>query len=804
MTDRWYRPFVLLTGVIAAGVIPGELSFIGLDAAAIHAGPLHLDGVALLLVGLTVFWLKPRQSASRALLAVGLSAGVLSLTATSLYGLDTWIRVHVVAAALLPATLIHLAMVFPSNRIERHRKAALAAVYAPFIAAGVVGAALYTAAAYPLIHVAANVALDVSTVLVGVMCAYDLYSSTSPLTRRRAGVVALGVLFPSLLIAASAQLGGEVPPIALTLTWLLLPLSIGYVVLEPRFFAIDSFLRQALTYAIVVTLTAVAYCAVLYLYGRIHGVSSPLAQSPVPFAFLTFASLFLIRPIRSQIQRAVDRLFFGKHYDAASALAALSHDLGSVDTDEDVARHTLRVFAETFNPSRAALFRLRDRRWVRDTTSTQVIEPEIDLPVDWVRRLEGGEILSRYGSDESMPAESGMWQQLQADLLLPVRTSTLLTAVVLLGPKHSGCSYAIHDVGFLRMLSNLLALALTNATTFSQLRELNHSLEQLNLNLEQQVRDRTAAVHDANAELQRSLNELQVAYEQLEKKQATLMRADRLATLGRLTAGIAHEMNTPLSAVRNALKIIGDLGLEYSNSIGDPDVLPDDHCAIAAEIVQTAHAADDWAKKAATFIRSVKSHGRDQPRGSMQRFTVSSVVAEMEALLAHRLRAACCQIDYQEDVPGIEVMGEASRLSQVLVNLVSNAIDALEDAGIVDARIEVGAARSAGTVLISVRDRAGGIPPQVLPHIFDELFTTKGAGRGTGLGLWIARNLIEEGFGGTLDVLTTPGLGSCFTASIPVRESGDTTVAEHRSASQQTPLQQPAPKSGNDWQVQAA
>ncbi len=103
----------------------------------------------------------------------------------------------------------------------------------------------------------------------------------------------------------------------------------------------------------------------------------------------------------------------------------------------------------------------------------------------------------------------------------------------------------------------LIALALTNAAAFGQ-------LEELNANLEQKVRDRTGALHASNVELNRSLDKLRLAYEKLEQRQASLLRADRLATLGRLPAGIAHEMNTPLSAVLNALKILGDLGREYA------------------------------------------------------------------------------------------------------------------------------------------------------------------------------------------------------------------------------------------------
>src|SRR5260370_38317031 len=95
-------------------------------------------------------------------------------------------------------------------------------------------------------------------------------------------------------------------------------------------------------------------------------------------------------------------------------------------------------------------------------------------------------------------------------------------------------------------------------------------LESLSVGPEQQVQERTASLAKANVDLGRSLTELRTAYQQLERNQASLMRAERLATLGRLTAGIAHEVNTPLGAGINSLKILTDLGREYADSTDDP------------------------------------------------------------------------------------------------------------------------------------------------------------------------------------------------------------------------------------------
>jgi signal transduction histidine kinase len=115
--------------------------------------------------------------------------------------------------------------------------------------------------------------------------------------------------------------------------------------------------------------------------------------------------------------------------------------------------------------------------------------------------------------------------------------------------------------------------------------------------------------------------------------------------------------------------------------------------------------------------------------------------------------------------------GDPGKLGQVLTNLITNAIDAYEERGIANGRIALHAAQGRDGIRLRVTDSAGGIPSAILPHIFEELYTTKGPGRGTGLGLWIARALVEQGFGGTLEVLSCGG-SSSFIADFPAAVCG--------------------------------
>jgi signal transduction histidine kinase len=760
-------------------------------------GSFLLTGTAFAAAGLLVFAFQPYNPASLALLILGLAAGTFGITAVDLYDPHWLFRLHVIGETLVGPGFVHLALVFPRDRIGRRRRLALSCVYGPpIIMALVYESVLYMPAAYSQAHLVASVAQGIGGLLFILGVSYELLTTKSVLVRRRLAVVALGTLcgflVPTLLMTASGVFAGSVAVNAAGLTAFFFPFALAYAIVKQDRFEIDVLLRRAMTYTVVVATIAAMYFLVLYAIGVLMpGQLS--AFSPVALALLNFALLFLIASIRQRVQEWVDRVFFRQKYQVEEALSALSLALASARAVSDVVAHASKVFAHTLAPNHTTVLLRTDEDGFRAAGMPAASQDEIRVEPGLVERLERGEVLARYEwEDRGTQSLPPVWSVLDAELMVSLRSGDGMIGMLVCGAKSSGRAYTMNDIAFLRTAGNQIALALTNAAAFGQLEELNTNLErivrertralhdsnaELNLSVKKLqeaygwVRERTSALHDSNAELNRSLSKLQEAYRRLEQSQASLLRTDRLATLGRLTAGIAHEMNTPLSAVLNALKILGELGQEYADSIDDPDVQPQDHREIAAEILSTSRAAAAWATKAASYISSVKAHGREGQPAISGTILVSAVVAETRALLSHRLRTSSCQIEFEEETPGITLEGDPGRLGQVVLNLCTNAIDAYEDAGLNAAPIMVRAARRAEQVTLTVADFAGGIPPHVLPHIFDELYTTKGPGRGTGLGLWIARNLVEQALNGTLAVETAHGLGSVFTASFPLRHS---------------------------------
>jgi signal transduction histidine kinase len=573
-------------------------------------------------------------------------------------------------------------------------------------------------------------------------------------------------------MAASAVLGGQVALNAGAFTAFVFPLSLGYAIVKQDLFEIDVMLRRAATYAVALTAITAAYLAAL----AVLGVLVPLQSlSPVTMAAVNLGILLLIAPIKARAQVTVDRVFYRQGYDAERVLSELSQALSSARTMPDVDRHTRHMLTQALHPASARLWLTDDGIAFRVAPATTAGDATVVLPAAFAEQLAAGSVAARYRwqDEETESPSSSFWRALDDDILVPIRSGAFVIGAVTLGRKESGRSYNERDTAFLAAAASQVGLAVTNASAFGQ-------LEALNAGLEDQVRDRTAALEVANRDLNRSYVTMESAFRQLEQSQTSLMRADRLATLGRLAASVAHEVNTPLSAVLNALQTLGDLGREYGDSVGAADVSPDDHREIAGEIVSTAGAATGWARKAAAFISRVKNHGREPQPAFRQRFVIEDVVEETRALLAQRLRLECCTLDYEAIPAGLAIVGDPARLGQVLVNLVTNALDAYEELHSIESRIAVSARRLGERVEIAVQDWAGGMPPEVAERIFDELFTTKDAGRGTGLGLSIARNVVEASFEGTLTVDTAPGVGSRFVvtvAAVDVVLAADVAVA---------------------------
>lgn len=263
----------------------------------------------------------------------------------------------------------------------------------------------------------------------------------------------------------------------------------------------------------------------------------------------------------------------------------------------------------------------------------------------------------------------------------------------------------------------------------------------------------------AGAQLQRRL------WFQLEGARAQLAASERMTSLGRTTAGVAHELKSPLAAAMNATEELNVLATELENSIGHPEVTNHDLREIVAELRESLGLVGASVSRSTQFIQALRAHTVQLECASTSTFDVSTVIQSSLTLLAHEIRRQGVVVD----ASGVDVAttcgGDPGKLGQIVTNLVGNAIDACAHSPS-GARVAVSAATTADGVVLVVADDGPGVPEAMRDRIFDLLFTTKAAHGGTGLGLALSRDIAEGTFGGTLRLVPSER-GARFELRIP-------------------------------------
>jgi signal transduction histidine kinase len=279
----------------------------------------------------------------------------------------------------------------------------------------------------------------------------------------------------------------------------------------------------------------------------------------------------------------------------------------------------------------------------------------------------------------------------------------------------------------------------------------NRELDAIRTQLEERVAERT--------------KELRQAYDDVQAGHERLLHSEKMASLGRLTAGFAHEINTPLAASRAALTEVDHLIHEYQDSIDNPEVTPDDHREIALELFKVMKLADNSMENIAGFVHSIKAQTRDVPDEELLSFNAVPVIQEALLLVSHALRRGNCTVTFEPEMETAELHGIPGQLAQVITNLVTNAIDASAEKG--GGPITLLLTQNRERIDLQISDQGSGIAPEIQPKIFDLLFTTKSVGHGTGLGLTIARDIVKDVFGGSIEVSSQMGEGTTFTLHFP-------------------------------------
>ena len=284
-------------------------------------------------------------------------------------------------------------------------------------------------------------------------------------------------------------------------------------------------------------------------------------------------------------------------------------------------------------------------------------------------------------------------------------------------------------------------------------------------------------IRQANALLSRQKKELESTLEMLKTTQKHLVQSEKMASLGELAAGIAHEIQNPLNFVNNFSEVSNELIDEMSVELDKGDT--NEVKVIAAEIRQNLEKINHHGKRADAIVKGMLQHSRSSS-GIEEPTDINALCDEYLRLAFHGLRAkdksfnAIMKTDFDETIGNINIIPQD--IGRVVLNLINNAFYAVDEkkkhASASSARngyeptVSVSTKKEKDKVEIKVKDNGNGIPQKVLDKIFQPFFTTKPTGQGTGLGLSLAYDIVKA-HGGELKVETQEGEGSEFIIQLP-------------------------------------
>ena len=543
------------------------------------------------------------------------------------------------------------------------------------------------------------------------------YFRTEAVVRRNQFKYVISSSFIGFLSGATAYfpfLTDKIPPIAAPLSYFYI-LPITYAVARYRLMDIDVVIKKSVTYAVLLA-TLLIPCFLIVILGQ------SLAFGSINYNFSLVALLlfivvgFLFPKFRFKTEDALEKVLFQKRSDYRETLLRSSREMVSIVDLENLSNGLVKTVSRALGTETASLYLLDEAKGVYNLKAHVGRENELYpkvLPLrsdPLIQRLKDTqEGIVKEELEMAQDKMSGLqvaekMSELEAEVSVPITSKEKLIGILNLGHKEGKEIYSSEDLELLSTLANQAAIAIENARL----------------------------------------------YENLKQSQDTLRRADRLSSLGLLTAGLAHEIRNPLVAIRTFTQLLPE---RY-----DDAEFREGFQGLALKEVD----------RICGLINDLLSFARPS-RPNVAEESMNDVVDGIARILETEAKEKGVEItrDFALNLPRVWI--DREQMKQVFMNLILNAIQAMGEGGSIFISTRLTSRNDTGHagqfVQVEVRDTGVGIPPENIEHIFDPFFTSKE--EGSGLGLSISHQIVQE-HGGYVTVESKVGVGTTFFINLPI------------------------------------
>lgn len=409
------------------------------------------------------------------------------------------------------------------------------------------------------------------------------------------------------------------------------------------------------------------------------------------------------------------------------------------------------------------------QKWQDKIPFTQISK----LVITWILILLVGYVaFQTHGHLAYLLVPLAIWAAFQFEIQLSLLTGLLISSISLYGTIQGyGFIYtksAITSIMLIQIfISIIFLIILIINTILSDRQKAYTNLQLLNAELEKRVQVRTKDLTETNEQLQIQRNKVVAAFEALKQSHARLMQSEKMASLGILTAGVAHEIKNPLNAMSANMQ---SLEKNVDSMVNTIDKLPSNEeikkeiNRINANTDAFIQATDEGIKRTAGIIADLCAFARsDEPEMVMT--DLNKNIDSTLNLLSSEIKNNITVIKEYENIPLL--LCHPGKINQVIMNILINAIHALQNRQ--NNQIIIKTQSHDDIIFVSIKDNAGGMKQEIVDKIFTPFFTTKQSGMGSGLGLFISNNIIKE-HQGTIKVITEQDKGTEFLITLPIRK----------------------------------
>ena len=509
--------------------------------------------------------------------------------------------------------------------------------------------------------------------------------------------------------------------------WILI---VGYAIIRYKAMEIETVIHKTLMWLITSFVAVVPFAALIYGTQRLRDPSSAWGST---FYYLIVAITFYFY-FRS-IQPRLDHLFQRQRANLLTLFTEFSKELVHLKNLRDLLQSFARMLRRRLYVRRLSVYLLDEKKNEFVPAIAKGLRNLKPFPsshpfLAWMEKKGNVVVGNLVGADPEVETFKGAIEEYfkatQATVAVPFVLGGRLIGVAHLGRKANLRKYGFREVQFLAQLKSPVTIAFSNSMRYDDIRAMSEELQRWNMELEKRVEDRTR---------------------ELGRTQEQLIQAEKLATLGTLAGGVAHEINNPLTAVLTNAQLLK-------------------MTATAPETQESLDLIEEGAKRCQTIVQKLMKYARKTAEEAPHKAVdLNEVVKGTCALLGFQFQQENIRIETKLGrIPLIS--GIANELEQVLTNLLVNARDAVQAAK-VKGEILIETRRTGENVELVVTDNGTGISRENQTKIFDPFFTTKDVGFGTGLGLAVSFGILKR-HNATFTVDSPPGKGATFVLRFPL------------------------------------